>query len=105
MARVQFCRFRPGGSILRSPARISRRMWHVGARAKKMMFELAVCLHIHTKTKHFCTSAGASFFFFFFFFCFFFVFFFCFVLGTECVTNLSRSFTRLNSAHFGHSGT
>ena len=51
MARIQFCRFRPRGRILRSPARISRRMWHVGTRAKKLMFELAHFLHTRTKTK------------------------------------------------------
>ena len=58
MARIQFCRFRPRNRILRSPARISRCMWHVGTRAKKLMFELADFLHTRTKTKHFRTRAG-----------------------------------------------
>ena len=87
MARIQFCRFRP--KILRSPARNSRRMWYVGTRAKKLMFELADCLRTRTKkttTKHFRTSAGVR----------------CpalcytsIFLGTESVTNSSRSFMRL----------
>ena len=78
---------------LRSPARNSRRMWYVGTRAIKVMFELADCLRTRTKKKkkkknpkHFRTSAGVR----------------CPALsytsnflGTESVTNSSRSFTRL----------
>ena len=54
MARIQFCRFRPKGGILRSPARNSRRMWYVGTRAKKLMFELAdwtACALVQKKKK------------------------------------------------------
>ena len=57
--------------------------------------ELVDCLHsirTHTevrKTKHFRMSARTL---------------VLFLLGAEFVTNLSRSFTQLNSAHSDHSG-
>ena len=88
MARIQFCRFRPKGGILRSPARNSRRMWYVGMHPKTLIIELADCLRTRTKKnpKHLRTSAGVQ----------------CpalrytsIFLGTESVTNSSRSFTRL----------
>ena len=82
--------------FLRSPARISRRMWHVGTRAKKLLFELTDFLHTRTKKNPSTSvrvqergaqrSVDLSF------------------LETESVTNSSRSFMRLNSAHFGRSG-
>ena len=50
MAKIQFCRFRARGRILRSPARISRRMWHVGTRAEKLMLE-ACGFPAHSYTK------------------------------------------------------
>ena len=64
--------------------------------AKKLMFELANCLNsIHTRSKneallYDCKSVapGSA----------------LDLLGTESVTNSSRSFKRLNSAHSGHSG-
>ena len=97
MARIQFCRVRPRGRVLRSPAGISRRTRHVGtrgAKCQKKMFELADCLHsIRTRTKgealpYDCKSAALDLLF----------------LGTESVTKSNRWFTQLNSAHSSHSG-
>ena len=72
-------------------------MWHVGTRAKKLMFELADFLHTRTKNQALpyvrVQERGARRSVDLFFF-----------LKTESVTNLSRSFMRLNSAHSGRSG-
>ena len=86
MAGIQFCRFRPRGRILRSP--ISRRMWHVGTRAKKLMFELADFLHAYKNQALPYARRSVDLLF----------------LETESVTNSNRSFTWLNSTHSGHSG-